>query len=959
MKRLFLLLALATVSAIFAPVPARATTYYVDCVNGVNGKNNPGTSPGSAWKTLSRVNAFIAGQIYESGNPNGNTTTDAGFNPGDSLLLKRGCSWDWHLTITPTNGTSGNFNGTGSSPAFSIDAYSNGAPPTIQGKIQVGLISSGLAVSGCPGGTCAIGTTAVALSASSANGTLIAGSPITFAGDSNTYYVASTVTAANNAISSVSFAAPGPTSLQHAAANGTAVTAYGWAGVDGFPHVYAAVVSSHSEGGGFYPSNISAVQIGGVWGNCKGQYSLSTPYCVGTNGFGGLANNYDWYYAAASGAGGCASNCGTAGSGTLYIYDSIGTNPAVDFGAVEAALDGYAQLLSVNGVGYVTIQHVKLLNYSWYGIEVTGASDNLIFANIFADTEVPFNFHGVGFYLHPSSASANISVLATESHRGYYGYQFAGSIASSGVTLSNCKAYFNRDAGLADLTASGTAVNYDHCHFYGNGAGSPVSSDIAINPNTLAPGGVAGAGNIAPNTDPHVVSWLNYTPRFTLNYRGPGYSFGSDVALNAQLPALGGAPLSIGIATNYSYSTSLIPQFNTWLAAGYDLNSLGLSAASYANSPALNVKYLGTCTSVALTVTGTPATSVAIAASGGTCPSGDTFSYTVTGTSTLSQLKAALAANTDYAVTWPQPCSPCSWEYGSAMLARDLATVSGQTLSTTVYALALNVDQFLKDETALSQSWIKTNLTGWGSTWVYLYPGTLFNPTSAGVDTIEGDVSGSGSPLFTGAVGASTMQVGRDGLSGAFDAVAANGVDAQGLTTYGLAGWANLTPGALQMAIQAAVEKASIWGVPQTLYFQAGTLSNAQLALIVSDLTASGATLMTDSGLVSFLTSLPRVQLAGPPNYSAGVYCSCWAWTPETGGVNLRPTYLSPTVGAGANLNTVYSNTAYQNDVNGIPQPQTWSAVNAHTSATLSKTGWDIGAQALVPIFTGGLRPGH
>src|SRR5438094_805916 len=49
-----------------------AGTYYVDCLNGSDG--NDGLSPSSAWQTMQRVN-------------------QAAFGPGDSILLKRGCTW--------------------------------------------------------------------------------------------------------------------------------------------------------------------------------------------------------------------------------------------------------------------------------------------------------------------------------------------------------------------------------------------------------------------------------------------------------------------------------------------------------------------------------------------------------------------------------------------------------------------------------------------------------------------------------------------------------------------------------------------------------------------------------------------------------------------------------------------------------------------------------------------------
>src|SRR5438128_7795044 len=49
-----------------------AGTYYLDCLNGSDG--NDGLSPTSAWQTIPRVN-------------------QNSFGPGDSILLKRGCTW--------------------------------------------------------------------------------------------------------------------------------------------------------------------------------------------------------------------------------------------------------------------------------------------------------------------------------------------------------------------------------------------------------------------------------------------------------------------------------------------------------------------------------------------------------------------------------------------------------------------------------------------------------------------------------------------------------------------------------------------------------------------------------------------------------------------------------------------------------------------------------------------------
>ena len=81
----------------------RAAIYYVDSVGG--GDGNSGTSSGSAWKTLTNVNAQT-------------------FSPGDSLLFKAGGTWTGQLH--PLG--SGN-----SSSVITISSYGAGVAPRIDG----------------------------------------------------------------------------------------------------------------------------------------------------------------------------------------------------------------------------------------------------------------------------------------------------------------------------------------------------------------------------------------------------------------------------------------------------------------------------------------------------------------------------------------------------------------------------------------------------------------------------------------------------------------------------------------------------------------------------------------------------------------------------------------------------------------------------------------------------------
>jgi len=96
MRRLLALL-------ILLAAPAWAATYYVDC----NAANDTDTGLiGHPWKTIAKVNG-------------------SSFNPGDSVLFNKTCTWREQLTV-PSSGTNG-------SP-ITFGAYGTGADPIISGS---------------------------------------------------------------------------------------------------------------------------------------------------------------------------------------------------------------------------------------------------------------------------------------------------------------------------------------------------------------------------------------------------------------------------------------------------------------------------------------------------------------------------------------------------------------------------------------------------------------------------------------------------------------------------------------------------------------------------------------------------------------------------------------------------------------------------------------------------------
>jgi hypothetical protein len=92
---------------VFLSVTSSAATYYVSSSTG-NDSNN-GTSAASAWQTIGQVN----GQTFQ---------------PGDSILFKRGDVWNESL-VPSSSGSSGN--------PIAFDAYGTGPAPNLTGYYSV------------------------------------------------------------------------------------------------------------------------------------------------------------------------------------------------------------------------------------------------------------------------------------------------------------------------------------------------------------------------------------------------------------------------------------------------------------------------------------------------------------------------------------------------------------------------------------------------------------------------------------------------------------------------------------------------------------------------------------------------------------------------------------------------------------------------------------------------------
>ncbi|PYV95626.1 MAG: hypothetical protein DMG89_20540 [Acidobacteria bacterium] len=308
-------------------------------------------------------------------------------------------------------------------------------------------------------------------------------------------------------------------------------------------------------------SQLKFVQFGTIWGSSQASQDS-------------LAHNRDWYY--------------DATSQILYVYSSAG-NPVSSFGSVSPVILSGQALVNLNGASYIEIQHIKMDWYDAYGVQVQGGSDHIWLANMMADSQVPNGAVPIGFYVHPSGSAGDIHICNTDAHRNYIGYRFDGT--ASAIELKNCRGYANRTYGLMDNTG---AVTYSYCHFYANNIATGVSTDI-----TGTAGPIYGGNNLAADTPPKVPGFLRYPARISLTYDDPGLINGSHQYIQSLLPTFRakGVPLSIAVVTGYDLSQQLVPTFQSWVDAGWDVNCHSASHQYFVFPNAFTLQYTGTAAS--------------------------------------------------------------------------------------------------------------------------------------------------------------------------------------------------------------------------------------------------------------------------------------------------------------------------------------------------------------------------
>jgi hypothetical protein len=620
-------------------------------------------------------------------------------------------------------------------------------------------------------------------------------------------------------------------------------------------------------------SQLKFVQFGTIWGNTQTSQAA-------------LAHNRDWYY----------DNVNQI----LYVYSS-GGNPVTAYGSITPIILSGQSLININSVSYIQVQHIKLDWYDGYGVQVQGTSDHVWLANIIADSQVPNATVPIGFYVHPNGTPGDIHIYNTDAHRNYVGYRFDNTPVA--IELKNCRAYANRTYGLMDNTG---AVTYSYCHFYANNLATGISTDVTGHP-------VNGGNNITADTPPNVRGFAKYPARITVTYDDPGLIDGSHQYIQALLPTFQqkGMPLSIAVVTGYPLSQQLVSAFQSWIDAGWDVNSHSVSHQYFVYPNAFTLQYTGTAaSSVTLTIANKQLTISApgdpnaqvnwdLSASGA--------DIVPSGLDTLGGIIFTLNQRGVFSVT----ADP---NMKTAVKSGDLADIAAQDIKTAPFTLQMNKTRLMTDELNWAMAWMSANLTGLPANRVYVYPGS-YEDTSTEAIAVAAN--------YAGSRGSGTMQPSPNAAT-----VIGTGINIQNILSQGIAPqFQNLNDGQFANKLRALVFKSAVWGVPFGIFWHVNELSAHQVGIMLDTLKSSGAILMTNTQLVNYLLSTQQ-------DFGTTFYAD----SAVSQGLDPRPTASSPVVDSGSALSS-----EFKFDLLGVDQ-------------SLFGASWEIGAFGFVADIPGTVK---
>ena len=200
---------------------------------------------------------------------------------------------------------------------------------------------------------------------------------------------------------------------------------------------------------------------------------------------------------------------------------------------------------------------------------------------------------------------------------------------------------------------------------------------------------------------------------------------------------------------------------------------------------------------------------------------------------------------------------------------------------------------------------------------VYVMPGTYGNAVTENIAASLG---------FKGVRGTGSMS--STWVLGGADTTLAKGYDGFNILSQGIVpNYQGLSYQAMRNLVSQDLFKNALWGRPIGYFWHVNELRPDEVANFMDGLVQGGATLESNTGMVNLLAGCAANDLT-PPGYVAGSYAVC----PSSGvEADFRPTGDSPVRDAGVNLGA-----EYQYDLMGVNQ-------------NLFGTKWEIGAFAYVP----------
>lgn len=636
---------------------------------------------------------------------------------------------------------------------------------------------------------------------------------------------------------------------------------------------------------------VNEVQFGSVWGRKQP---------AGGGCASAIASKYDW--------------CLTWPY--LYVYSPSGTNPVTTYAADGSVTPIVAQaaglkVISVSGKTWLTFQHIRVKNFDYMGVSVSGASDNLVFANMRSEGIVPYGTTPHGFYVNATNPT-NIQFLNDDAHLNYDGFRFDGT--ATAITVTNCRGYANRDAGLNDNTGAAT---YSYSHFYGNNVAQLTAGDVL--------GGIAGSGNVQSTIPPSVTNFNVYPARLSFTVDDIGSSANTEAYVNTIMSVFSGRSLHFNAAIVPSYTVDWT-SVNSWFSAGHEIDSHSWShqyyssntnpqnSTPYANAPLIDIKYTGTGSAATLTISGNALSTTVTGAS----DSIGSIDLTASPNNTVAGLEATLAAKAHYTVSFDTSGMAVTLDgIGGFVRPNDksvnLHDVSTQDIKTSTYAMLVDQTRLEPSEMSLSITALQNNVPGLTETF-YVYPAGIEDPTIEAYAVTAG---------YTAARGSLSMKDQTNQTQGA-NSLYSNGVNVQNITSLGAVTLHGMTQPQIDQAVANLIFRASVWGAPYGLFSHYNSrgdntpdINNVELGNMLDSVTAHGGTMMTNGSLATAITS--------GTNFSG---TTRWIQNPSGSAADLSTaTAGSPTVGAG-------TPTAYTVDINGVDR----SALGT----------WDIGATAYV-----------